>query len=86
VTAALKAATNTIPIVFGSGGDPVAAGLVSNLARPGANVTGFSLTEPSLGGKWLDLLKELAPWATRARLFTRLKTQSEPNTHAPSMR
>jgi ABC-type uncharacterized transport system substrate-binding protein len=65
VTAALKAATKTIPIVFGSGGDPVAAGLVSNLARPGANVTGFSLTEPSLGGKWLDLLKELAPWATR---------------------
>jgi putative ABC transport system substrate-binding protein len=65
VTAALKAATKTIPIVFGSGGDPVAAGLVTNLARPGGNVTGFSLTEPSLGGKWLDLLKELVPQATR---------------------
>jgi ABC-type uncharacterized transport system substrate-binding protein len=65
VTAALKARTRTIPIVFGSGGDPIAAGLVTNLARPGENVTGFSLTEPSLGGKWLGLLKELAPRATR---------------------
>jgi ABC-type uncharacterized transport system substrate-binding protein len=65
VTATLKAATKTIPIVFGSGGDPVAAGLVTSLARPGGNVTGFSLTEPSLGGKWLSLLHELAQQTTR---------------------
>jgi putative ABC transport system substrate-binding protein len=69
VTAALQAVTKTIPIVFGSGADPVAAGLVTHLARPGANVTGFSLTEPSLGGKWLDLLKELAPVASRVGII-----------------
>jgi ABC-type uncharacterized transport system substrate-binding protein len=69
VTAALRARTKTIPIVFGSGGDPIAAGLVTNLARPGENVTGFSLTEPSLGGKWLDLLKELAPRASRVAIL-----------------
>ena len=65
ITAALQAATRTIPIVFGAGGDPVASGLVTNLARPGGNVTGFSSTEPTLGGKWLELLKELSPSSRR---------------------
>jgi putative ABC transport system substrate-binding protein len=59
--AALKLATQTIPIVFALVGDPVASGLVTNLARPGGNITGFQNFEPAMGGKWLELLKEIAP-------------------------
>jgi ABC-type uncharacterized transport system substrate-binding protein len=58
---ALKAATSTIPIVMAIVGDPVAAGLVSNLARPAGNLTGFSIVAPELGGKRLELLKEVVP-------------------------
>jgi ABC-type uncharacterized transport system substrate-binding protein len=58
---ALKAATRTIPIVIAVVGDPVAAGLVDNLARPGGNVTGFSIVAPELGTKRLELLKEIVP-------------------------
>ena len=66
VAIALKHATSTIPIVYAVGADPVISGLVTNLARPGGNITGFSVTEPSLGGKWLELLWEFSPTATRA--------------------
>jgi len=66
VAIALKQATSTIPIVYAVGADPVVSGLVTNLARPGGNITGFSVTEPSLGGKWLGLLRELSPAAKRA--------------------
>jgi putative tryptophan/tyrosine transport system substrate-binding protein len=59
--AALKLATQTIPIVFALVGDPVGSGLVTNLARPGGNITGFQNFEPAMGGKWLELLKEIAP-------------------------
>ena len=55
---AAKRATATIPIVFTSVGDPVAEGLVANLARPGGNVTGLSVTLPDLIGKWLELLRK----------------------------
>jgi putative ABC transport system substrate-binding protein len=58
---ALKAATRTIPIVMAIVSDPVAAGLVDNLARPGGNATGFSIVAPELGTKRLELLKEIAP-------------------------
>jgi putative ABC transport system substrate-binding protein len=58
---ALKAATRSIPIVMAIIGDPVAAGLVDNLARPGGNATGFSIVAPELGGKRLELLKEIVP-------------------------
>jgi putative tryptophan/tyrosine transport system substrate-binding protein len=61
----LKRETAKIPIVFASGSDPVRNGLVTNLARPERNVTGFPATVPSLGGKWLDLLKQLAPNSKR---------------------
>jgi ABC-type uncharacterized transport system substrate-binding protein len=58
---ALKAATQTIPIVMAIVGDPVGAGLVNTLARPGGNATGFSIVSPELGAKRLELLKEIVP-------------------------
>jgi len=58
---ALRAATRTIPIVMAIIGDPVAAGLVDSLARPGGNATGFSIVAPELGGKRLELLNEIVP-------------------------
>jgi putative ABC transport system substrate-binding protein len=58
---ALHRETRTIPVVFVSVIDPVGAGYVQSLARPGANITGFSTFEPEIGGKWLELLKEIAP-------------------------
>jgi putative ABC transport system substrate-binding protein len=58
--------TRTIPIVFASVGDPVAFGLVSRLDRPSGNVTGFGSLEATLGGKWLELLSEIAPGLKRA--------------------
>jgi putative ABC transport system substrate-binding protein len=65
-TAALQRETRTIPMVFGNVGDPVASGLVPRLDRPGGNITGFSAFEASLGGKWLELLSEIAPGLKRA--------------------
>jgi putative ABC transport system substrate-binding protein len=66
---AVKQETATIPIVFASGSDPVRNGLVTNLARPEGNVTGFPAYVPSLSGKWLELLKEFAPNATRVAIM-----------------
>jgi putative ABC transport system substrate-binding protein len=65
----LLQATRTVPIVFPVAGDPVAAGLVDSLARPGGNATGFMIFEYSLSGKWLELLKQIAPGVTRAAVF-----------------
>jgi putative ABC transport system substrate-binding protein len=58
---ALKRATHTIPIVFTSVFDPVGSGFVTSLSRPEGNITGFTLGEFSMGGKWLEILKEAAP-------------------------
>jgi len=69
VTAALQRETRTIPIVFEGVGDPVASGIVSRLDRPGGNVTGFAAFEASLGGKWLELLSEIAPGLKRAAIM-----------------
>jgi len=63
--AALLAETETIPIVFTIVSDPVGSGFVPNLAHPGGNATGFSSNEAPIAGKWLDLLKEIAPQITR---------------------
>jgi len=68
-TAALLQQTRTIPIVFAMVADPVASGFVANLSRPGGQVTGFTTLEGSLGGKWLELLKEVAPRVTRAAVL-----------------
>jgi putative ABC transport system substrate-binding protein len=65
----LQAATRTIPIVFVLVPDPVGQGFVDSLARPGGNVTGFTLYEFGMGGKWLQLLKEIAPRVTRAAVI-----------------
>jgi len=69
VTGPLLQATRTIPIVFTTVADPVGAGFVESLARPGGNATGFALHEYTLSGKWLELLKEIAPGVTRAAVL-----------------
>jgi len=73
-TAALQGQTQTIPIVFVVVADPVGSKFVANLAHPGGNITGFTNIEPSMGGKWLELLKEIAPQVTRAALLFSPKT------------
>jgi putative ABC transport system substrate-binding protein len=64
-TAAVQRETRTIPIVFVNGGDPVASSIVARLDRPSGNITGFGALEASLGGKWLELLSEIAPGLKR---------------------
>jgi ABC-type uncharacterized transport system substrate-binding protein len=66
---AILAETRTIPIVFVVVSDPVGSGFVTSLNRPGGNVTGFMNMEPTMSGKWLELLKEIAPRLTRAALL-----------------
>ena len=67
--AALQGATRTVPIVFAHAVDPVGAGFVDGLARPGGNATGFVLFEYSISAKWLELLKEVAPSVTRVAVL-----------------
>jgi len=66
---ALQRATRTVPIVFTSVTDPVGGGLVASLARPGGNTTGFTLSEYGLSGKWLELVKEIAPRVMRTAVL-----------------
>jgi putative tryptophan/tyrosine transport system substrate-binding protein len=68
-TAALQQATRTIPIVFAGISDPVGAGFVASLPRPGGNLTGFINMEASLAGKWLEVLTEIAPGVKRAAIM-----------------
>ena len=67
-TTELAQRTRTVPIVFVNVGDPLASGLVHSLARPGGNVTGFTAFESAIGGKWVELLKEIAPRVERLLL------------------
>jgi putative tryptophan/tyrosine transport system substrate-binding protein len=69
-TAALQRETRTIPIVVAGVADPVASGFVERLDRPSGNITGFPLFEDSLGGKWLQLLSEIAPGLKRAAIIS----------------
>ncbi len=73
-TSTLSKATRSIPIVFVQITDPVGAGLVTNLARPGANITGFTTFEFSMGTKWLDLLKGIAPKLARVAVLQYAKS------------
>ncbi len=68
-TTAMIQATRTIPIVFPVVGDPVGAGMVDSLARPGGNITGFMTFEYSIGGKWLALLKQIMPDLKRVAIL-----------------
>jgi len=69
ITQELLRATQTVPIVFVHVTDPIGSGFVQSLAHPGGNVTGFTDIEPSLGGKWVQLLKEVAPALSRAAMM-----------------
>jgi putative ABC transport system substrate-binding protein len=76
-TVAVQRETRTIPIVFATVGDPIASGIVERLDRPSGNVTGFALYEAMLGGKWLELLSEIAPGLKQAAIMF------NPDTAAP---
>ena len=65
-TIALARETRTIPIVFAAVSDPLGNGFAASLARPGGNMTGFTNVESSMGGKWVELLKEIAPRTSRS--------------------
>jgi putative ABC transport system substrate-binding protein len=74
----LLQATRTVPIVFPIMADPVAGGFVDSLARPGGNATGFMLFEYSISGKWLELLKQIAPGVTRVAVLGDTSTPTGP--------
>ena len=69
VANALARETRTIPIVFVTVSDPIGSGLAASLTRPGGNITGFTFVESAMGGKWVELLKEIAPRTTHAALL-----------------
>ena len=73
-SAALKQETNTIPVVFVGNADPISSGFVQSLVRPGGNLTGFLLYEESITGKWLAMLREIAPAVTRAAIVSNPRT------------
>src|SRR5918994_1010886 len=90
-TAAMQQETRTIPIVFASVADPIGSGFVASLSRPGGNLTGLLQYEEGITGKWLAMLKEIAPNLTRAGLLANPKTAAfdyflrSAKTRAPSL-
>jgi putative ABC transport system substrate-binding protein len=80
----LQQETRTIPIVFANLSDPVASGLVARLDRPSGNITGFAGYEASVGGKWLELLSEIAPGLKRAAIMFNPDTAAQAATLLPS--
>jgi len=83
-TVAVQRETRTIPIVFGNVSDPVVMGIVAALNQPGGNITGFAFLEASLGGKWLELLSEIAPWLKRAAIMLNPETTPSTSVYMPS--
>jgi len=79
---ALQQATRTVPIVFATAADPVGAGFVDSLSRPGGNITGFAIFEYAIGGKWLELLKEISPRMTRVAVVRDLAIAAGPGQFA----
>jgi putative ABC transport system substrate-binding protein len=77
VTTAIFQLTKSIPVVFTNGVDPVAVGLVSSFARPGGNVTGFTNFEPSMGGKWIEVLKDIESRIRRVAILFNPETVAE---------
>jgi putative ABC transport system substrate-binding protein len=85
VTSALARETQTIPIVFAVVADPIGSGFVASLAHPGGNITGFTTLDPALGGKWVGLLKEIAPHTLRAALLVNPTTAPPLQIYMPSI-
>ena len=83
-TLAVLAETRTLPVLFFGLSDPVGNGIVSNLTRPGGNVTGFTTFEPSLAGKWVQFLKELDPQLRRVAIL--FNPETTPNRSSPFVR
>jgi putative ABC transport system substrate-binding protein len=84
-TFALARETQTIPIVFMTITDPIRGGLVATVARPAGNMTGFTVDDPAMGGKWVELLREIAPKTTRIALFHNPSTSVSVQTFMPSI-
>jgi putative tryptophan/tyrosine transport system substrate-binding protein len=85
VTAAVLRATSTIPVVFAVVTDPVGAGFVQSFPHPGGNATGFVNIEPSVGSKWLETLKEIAPLTSRVGIMFNPKTAPQSASYLKSM-
>jgi putative ABC transport system substrate-binding protein len=85
VTDVLARETKTIPIVFVTVGDSVASGFTTSFARPSGNITGFTAFEPTLGGKWVELLKEIAPRTVRVALLSNQATGAPLQFFMPSI-
>jgi putative ABC transport system substrate-binding protein len=83
VTDALARVTQTIPIVFVYVADPIGSGFAASLARPGRNITGFTYVEPTMGGKWVELLKDIAPRTTHVALM--FNPETAPEFYMPSV-
>jgi putative ABC transport system substrate-binding protein len=83
VTDALARVTQTIPIVFVYVADPIGSGFAASLARPGRNITGFTYVEPTTGGKWVELLKEIAPRTAHVALL--FNPETAPQFYMPSI-
>jgi putative ABC transport system substrate-binding protein len=84
-TIAVQRETRTIPIVFAAASDPVGNGIVATLNQPGGNITGFGLMETSFGGKWLELLSEIAPGLKRAAIMFNPDTAPASASYMPSL-
>jgi putative ABC transport system substrate-binding protein len=82
---AIQEATNTIPVVFVGVSDPVAQGLVTSVTKPGGNITGFAMYEFTVGGKWLDLLKEIMPGLARVAVMFNPDTSPQSNFFMPAI-
>jgi putative ABC transport system substrate-binding protein len=84
-TVAVQRETRTIPIVFEGVAEPVASGIVPRLNQPGGNITGFAAFETTLGGKWLELLSEIAPGLKRAAIMFNPDTGTPVSVYLPSL-
>jgi putative ABC transport system substrate-binding protein len=84
-TVAFQRETRTIPVVFASVTDPVAQRIVASLNSPGGNISGFANLEPTMGGKWLELLSEIAPGLKRAAIMINPDFAAAPSVYIPSL-